>query len=49
MPDHRRGEPLTPENVTAKLPGTCIFPMRWDEVMGRVAWRDYTIDELLES
>nr|WP_242518803.1 SAF domain-containing protein [Halochromatium roseum] len=44
----RAGEPFTPENVTAKRPGTGLSPMRWDEVMGRIARRDYTIDELLE-
>ena len=42
------GEPFTPENVTAKRPGTGLSPMRWDEVMGRVASRDYRIDGLIE-
>lgn len=42
------GEPFTPENVTAKRPGTGLSPMRWDEVMGRVAKRAYIIDELIE-
>lgn len=44
----RAGEPFTPENVTAKRPGTGISPMRWDEVMGRTARRDYTLDKLIE-
>lgn len=44
----RAGEPFTPENVTAKRPGTGLSPMRWDEVMGRFAGRDYTDDELIE-
>jgi len=44
----RAGEPFTPENVTAKRPGTGISPMRWDEVMGRTARRDYTLDQLIE-
>ncbi len=44
----RAGETFTPENVTAKRPGTGITPMRWDEVMGRVATRDYAADELIE-
>lgn len=44
----RAGESFTPENVTAKRPGTGLSPMRWDEVMGRVARRDYTVDELIE-
>ncbi|SEP70617.1 N,N'-diacetyllegionaminate synthase [Ectothiorhodospira magna] len=43
----RAGEPFTPENVTAKRPGTGISPMRWDEVMGKIAVRDYMVDELI--
>ena len=41
------GERFTPENVTAKRPGTGISPMRWDEVIGRVAGRDFAADELI--
>lgn len=43
----RAGELFTPENVTAKRPGTGISPMRWDEVMGRVAGRDFWVDDLI--
>ncbi|HZX31789.1 MAG TPA: N-acetylneuraminate synthase [Rhodocyclaceae bacterium] len=43
----RQGEPFTPENVVAKRPGTGISPMRWDEVMGRPASRDFATDELI--
>ena len=42
------GEVFTPENVTAKRPGSGISPMRWDEVMGRVAGRDYKADDFIE-
>jgi N,N'-diacetyllegionaminate synthase len=41
------GEPFTPENVTAKRPGTGICPMRWDEVIGRTATRNFAVDELI--
>lgn len=41
------GERFTAENVTAKRPGTGISPMRWDEVIGRVAARDFAADELI--
>jgi N,N'-diacetyllegionaminate synthase len=43
----RAGERFTAENVTAKRPGTGISPMRWDEVVGRVALRDFVADELI--
>lgn len=42
------GEAFTPGNVTAKRPGTGITPMHWDEIMGRVAVRDFGTDELIE-
>lgn len=41
------GELFTVENVTAKRPGCGISPMRWDEVIGRVANRDFEADELI--
>lgn len=44
----RAGEQFTTENLSVKRPGTGISPMRWDEVLGRVAERDFVIDELIE-
>ncbi|MBS8230189.1 N-acetylneuraminate synthase [Marinobacter salarius] len=44
----RKGEPFTAENLVAKRPGTGISPMRWDEVLGRTAPRDFEEDELIE-
>jgi N-acetylneuraminate synthase len=41
----RAGEPFTAENLAAKRPGTGISPMRWDEVLGRPAPRDFAADE----
>lgn len=43
----RAGEQFTAQNVTAKRPGTGISPMRWDEVMGKTAGRDFAPDELI--
>jgi N,N'-diacetyllegionaminate synthase len=43
-----KGEILTEENCTTKRPGNGISPMRWDEVMGKQAIRDFGEDELLE-
>lgn len=44
----KSGEIFTPSNLTAKRPGTGISPMKWDEVIGRVAKRDFDVDELIE-
>lgn len=44
----RSGELFSAENLTAKRPGTGISPMRWDEVIGRPAPRDFRPDELIE-
>ncbi len=44
----RAGDVFTTTNITAKRPGTGISPMRWDEIMGRVARRDFAVDELIE-
>lgn len=44
----RAGEPFTELNIAAKRPGTGISPMRWDEVIGRTAPRDFLLDELIE-
>lgn len=43
----RAGEHFTSDNLTAKRPGTGISPMRWDEVLGRVAHRNFAPDELI--
>jgi len=44
----RMGEVFTESNLAAKRPGTGISPMRWDEVLGRPATRDFAKDELIE-
>lgn len=43
------GEIFTEENLTVKRPGTGISPMRWDELMGQQANRDYAKDELIDA
>lgn len=42
------GHVFTTQNVTTKRPGTGISPMRWDEVIGHVAPRNFAADELIE-
>ena len=44
----RKGEELTEENLTVKRPGSGISPMRWFEVLGTRAVRDFEEDELIE-
>ena len=43
-----KGEILTEENLTAKRPGSGISPMRWSDVIGSKAIRDFEEDELIE-
>lgn len=43
-----KGEVFTKDNITTKRPGTGISPMRWYEVLGTVAKRDFEEDELIE-
>ena len=46
--DIKRGEFLTEDNLTTKRPGSGISPMRWEEVIGTCAKRDFKADELIE-
>ena len=43
----KKGEILNEENLTIKRPGNGISPMRWDEIIGTIAQKDYEEDELL--
>jgi N,N'-diacetyllegionaminate synthase len=44
----RAGDTFNSENIGTKRPGTGISPMRWDEVIGRRAPRDFFVDELID-
>ena len=44
----RKGELLTERNLTVKRPGNGISPMRWEEVVGTRAMRDYREEEMIE-
>lgn len=39
------GEIFTEENITTKRPGDGMSPMRWNEVIGKTASREYGVDE----
>jgi len=43
----KNGELFTEKNITTKRPGTGISPMEWDSILGKVAERDYRLDDLL--
>lgn len=43
----KKGELFTEENLTVKRPGGGISPMKWDEVIGTTATRNYQPDELI--
>ena len=45
----RKGERLTEDNVGVKRPGDGISPMRYWELVGTIAGRDYAPDEALEG
>ena len=43
----KKGEILSENNLAIKRPGNGISPMRWDEIVGSIASRDYNMDELI--
>ena len=43
----KKGELFTEENLTVKRPGGGISPMKWDELIGTTASRNYQPDELI--
>jgi N,N'-diacetyllegionaminate synthase len=45
----KKGEKFTDLNITVKRPGTGISPLRWDEIIGRKATKNYRSDELIET
>jgi N,N'-diacetyllegionaminate synthase len=44
----RKGETYTEQNLTVKRPGNGISPMRWEEVIGKTANRDYQEEEMIQ-
>ena len=43
----QKGEIFTEENLTTKRPGNGISPMKWHEVLGKKAIKDFQEDELI--
>lgn len=44
----KKGETFTEDNIAVKRPGNGISPMRWFDVIGKTAVRDFEEDELIE-
>lgn len=44
----QKGEVFTEENLTTKRPGNGISPMKWYEILGKKATRDFSEDELID-
>ncbi|SDT85655.1 N-acetylneuraminate synthase [Desulfobacula phenolica] len=43
------GESFTKDNLTVKRPGTGISPMKWDDVIGGEAGKNYKKDDLIDA
>jgi N,N'-diacetyllegionaminate synthase len=43
----KKGDQFTINNITTKRPGTGISPMKWDDVIGKTAIKDFEEDELI--
>jgi N,N'-diacetyllegionaminate synthase len=46
--DIKKDELFTEDNLTVKRPGTGISPMRWEEVVGTKAIKDFSEEDLIE-
>jgi N,N'-diacetyllegionaminate synthase len=44
----KMGETFSDNNLIVKRPGNGISPMRWDEIVGHKATRNFSVDELIE-
>ncbi|MBF0208963.1 MAG: N-acetylneuraminate synthase, partial [Oligoflexia bacterium] len=43
-----KGTLFSEKNIATKRPGNGLSPMRWDEIVGQVAKRDFDQDEQIE-
>lgn len=44
----KKGEVFSENNITVKRPGAGLSPMLWDDVIGKIAKKDFEIDEYIE-
>jgi N,N'-diacetyllegionaminate synthase len=47
--DIEKGETFSEVNLAVKRPGNGISPMRWDEIIGQTAKRDFVADEMIKE
>lgn len=45
--DIKKGDLFSESNLTCKRPGNGISPMKWDEIIGTIANKDYKEDDLI--
>ncbi len=43
----KKGDLLTDKNITTKRPGNGISPMKWDDIIGTIATKDYQLDDMI--
>ena len=43
-----KGEVFSEKNITTKRPGNGISPMQWDNVIGKIANKNFSEDDLIE-
>lgn len=43
----KKGDVFSEQNITTKRPGNGMSPMLWNEVLGKIAPRDFEIDEMI--
>lgn len=44
-----RGEKFTKDNLTVKRPGNGMSPMKWDDLIGNIAVKNYKKDDLIDA
>jgi N,N'-diacetyllegionaminate synthase len=45
----KKGEKFTEENLGIKRPGSGISPMKWNDILGRIATQNYSEDQQIEN
>lgn len=46
--DIKKGEVFSENNIIAKRPGNGLSPMKWNEIIGQKAIKDFLIDEMIK-